>query len=172
MSAQKSTHTVVFCALLLAVVALTACTNRTPKPATDIDLPAVTGDSHVRLADSRGKPTVVNFFASWCTPCRKEMPALQQVSDRLSGKVAFMGVDHQDNRDSAAELLKDTGVKYPTGYDPDGKVAKAYGLFGMPTTLFVSADGRVLETHTGELSRSALEDAISKHFSIDTPLTG
>lgn len=130
------------------------------------ELPRLDGEGTVSLASFRGKPVVVNFFASWCVPCRKEMPAFQQASARLGDRVAFLGVDHQDDRAGGAKLLADTGVTYPTGYDPDGKVARAYGLFGMPTTLFVSPDGRLLEKHTGEMSRAQLDDAIERHFDI------
>ena len=77
---------------------------------------------------------VVNFFASWCIPCRKEMPAFQAVSDRVGSKVAFLGIDHQDSREGGLDLVAQTGVRYPIGYDPDGSVATGYGLFGMPNT--------------------------------------
>jgi cytochrome c biogenesis protein CcmG/thiol:disulfide interchange protein DsbE len=131
-----------------------------------IDLPRLNGEGNVSLATLRGHPVVVNFFASWCEPCRKEMPAMQTVSTKLRGKVDFVGVNHQDNRDGALQLLNQTGVRYPTGYDPDGKIATEYGLFGMPTTLFVSPDGRLLEKHTGELTQSQLEQTISRLFNV------
>jgi cytochrome c biogenesis protein CcmG/thiol:disulfide interchange protein DsbE len=136
--------------------------------APDFALPEVRGDGEVALADVRGKPVVVNFFAAWCVPCRKEMPDFQAVSSRLGDRVAFLGVDHQDNRDAARQLLADTGVRYPTGYDPDGTVAERYALFGMPTTLFISPDGRLLEKHTGELSEDKLEEAITRLFGISS----
>ncbi|MGH9224657.1 MAG: TlpA family protein disulfide reductase [Acidimicrobiales bacterium] len=140
--------------------------------APDFSLPEVRGDGesggNVALASLRGKPVVVNFFASWCVPCRKEMPAFQAVSSRLGDKVAFLGIDHQDNRDGGRQLLADTGVRYPTGYDPDGKVAERYSLFGMPTTVFISPDGRLLEKHTGELSEGQLEESITRLFGIPT----
>jgi thiol-disulfide isomerase/thioredoxin len=109
---------------------------------------------------------LVNFFASWCVPCRKEMPAFQAVSAQLGDRVAFIGVNHNDDRAGALQLLADTGVRYPTGYDPEGHVAASYGLFGMPSTLFVGADGTLLETHTGEISRDQLEQTISRLFGV------
>lgn len=118
----------------------------------------------ISLADFRGRPLVVNFFASWCVPCAKEMPAFQQVYQRVKSRVAFLGVNHQDSRPDGLELLRRTGVQYPAGSDPDGTVAVAYGLFGMPTTLFVSPDGRVVDRHTGELSAAELERTIDRAF--------
>ena len=138
----------------------------TGRIAPEFTLPELRGDGQVALARLRGQPVVVNFFASWCVPCRKEMAAFQAVSTRLSGKVAFIGVDHNDDRKGGQQLLIDTGVRYPTGYDPEGKVAESYGLFGMPTTLFIGPDGRLLEKHTGELSEEKLEDAIARLFAI------
>jgi thiol-disulfide isomerase/thioredoxin len=131
-----------------------------------IDLPRLNGEGNVTLASFRGRPVVVNFFASWCVPCRQEMPALQAVSTQLKDRVAFMGVNHNDDRAGGLQLLSDTGVRYPTGYDPDGHVAAAYGLFGMPTTLFIGADGRLLETHTGQITREQLEQTIARLFRV------
>ena len=132
-----------------------------------IDLPNLrAGGPGISLSAFRGRPVVVNFFASWCVPCRREMPALQAVSRSVTGRVAFVGVDHQDSRRLALALLHDTGVTYPAAYDPAGKVAASYGLFGMPTTLFVSADGRLLERRTGELRRDELEATIERLFHV------
>ncbi len=151
-------------ALVLAGLALSQ--RRSTTDAKPFELPRLNGSGTVSLAALRGRPAVVNFFASWCVPCRKEMPALQAVSTKVQDRVAFLGVDHQDDRAGALQLLADTGVQYPTGYDPDGKVATSYGLFGMPTTLFVSPDGRLLEKHTGELSEAALTESISRLFGV------
>ncbi len=137
-----------------------------PKVARPIDLPALSGEGQVSLDALRGRPVVVNFFASWCVPCRKELPALAQVSEDLGDKVAFLGINHQDNRGAGQDMLAEFGIRYPAGYDPDGKVALDYGLLGMPSTLFIDAQGRLVDTHTGELTRQQLEDAISRLFGI------
>ena len=134
------------------------------RQAAPIDLPRLNGEGTVSLAAFRGKPVVVNFFASWCVPCRAEMPAFQAVSTQLKDKVVFLGVNHNDDRKGGLQLMADTGVQYPTGYDPDGHVAAAYGLLGMPSTLFISPDGRLLETHAGQLTREKLEESINRLF--------
>jgi cytochrome c biogenesis protein CcmG/thiol:disulfide interchange protein DsbE len=131
-----------------------------------IELRRLGGEDTVSLASFRGRPVVVNFFASWCVPCRKELPAIQTVASKLGDRVAFLGVDHQDNERAALELVAETGVRFPSGYDPDGKVATSYGLFGMPTTLFVDAQGRLLDKHTGELTQAQLEASINRLFGI------
>ncbi|HEY9558424.1 MAG TPA: TlpA disulfide reductase family protein [Acidimicrobiales bacterium] len=120
----------------------------------------------VRLSDHRGSPVVLNFWASWCAPCRREMPALAQVSAELDGRVSFIGIDHQDRREEALALLRQTGVRYPTAFDPTGGTAQDYGLRGMPTTVFIDADGRVLATSLGELTESELRTSILELFDV------
>ena len=122
------------------------------------------GDRRVTLASFHGKPVVMNFWASWCVPCRREMPALNAVSEAMAGRVAFLGVNHRDGRRQALDFLSESGVRYPSGYDPEGGVAPLYGLPGLPTTVFIGPDGQVLLRHTGELSRSELERAIDALF--------
>lgn len=120
----------------------------------------------IDLRDLRGRPVVLNFWASWCVPCRKEMPAFQAVYRRTGDDVAFLGINNKDSRDDALDLLRTTGVRYPSGFDPKGQVAQAYGLYGMPTTVFISADGRILATRTGEMTESALSAAITELFDV------
>ena len=114
----------------------------------------------IDLADYAGRPVVLNFWASWCVPCRREMPAFQALHDQLGERVAFVGIDHQDGRTPALALLADTGVTYPTAHDPAGDVAQAYGLYGMPTTVFISPSGERLATRTGEIRADELERTI------------
>ena len=116
------------------------------------------------LTGLRGKPVVVNFWASWCVPCRQKMPAFERVWEAMRGRVAFLGVNHEDARGAALKLLRQTGVRYPVASDPAGKTAAAYGLFGMPTTLFVAADGHLLARHTGQMSERDLRAAIDRLF--------
>jgi thiol-disulfide isomerase/thioredoxin len=109
---------------------------------------------------------VVNFWASWCVPCRKELPTFAAVAQRLGSQVAFLGVNHQDQRRGALDLQEQMSVPYPSGYDPAGGVHAAYGLVGMPATVFISPDGRILKRRTGELSRAELERIIHESFGV------
>lgn len=130
-----------------------------------VELPDVReGAPAVSLAALAGKPVVMNFFAAWCAPCARELPAFQAVAEETRDEVAFVGIDHQDSRRAAQELLEETGVDFPAAYDPEGKVARAYGLRGMPTTVFISAGGRILERRNGEMSGAQLRQAIHRHF--------
>lgn len=127
------------------------------------------GAPAVSLAALSGTPVVMNFFAAWCIPCATELPAFQAVAKETEGRVAFLGIDHQDSRRAALELMDETGVRFPAGYDPKGEVARAYGLRGMPTTVFISAGGRILERRTGEMSGAELRQSIDRHFGPSTP---
>jgi cytochrome c biogenesis protein CcmG/thiol:disulfide interchange protein DsbE len=119
------------------------------------------GDTTVVVADRAGRPVVVNFWASWCVPCRTEMPALEAVHQRFAGRVAFVGVDHGDQRDPARELVAATGVTYPMGFDPNGTVAVDYGLVGLPSTVVVGSDGRVESVYLGAVDSDRLGAALA-----------
>jgi thiol-disulfide isomerase/thioredoxin len=107
----------------------------------------------------RGHPLVVNFFASWCGPCAREMPAFARVHDELDGEVAFVGVNIEDNPQAARALVERSGVAYDLGRD-DGSLFKALGGVAMPTTAFIGSDGVVASVHSGELSQQGLERAV------------
>jgi cytochrome c biogenesis protein CcmG/thiol:disulfide interchange protein DsbE len=157
---------------ILALVLATVGSDPAPSSSTaggdrapDFRLSDVRDESgFVSLEDFRGRPVVLNFWASWCVPCRKEMPALQDVSEEVQDRIAFVGINHQDSRGAALAFLDETGVRFPAGYDPEGTTAAAYGLYGMPTTIFISPDGRILERHRGEISESQLRRELERLF--------
>ncbi len=111
-----------------------------------------------------GKPIVLNFWASWCVPCRTEMPLLEGASRRWRGRIEFIGIDTNDPRGAARAFLAKMHVTYPSAFDPNASLAQAYGLFGLPVTVFIAADGRVQGRHIGELNAGALRAALSQAF--------
>jgi cytochrome c biogenesis protein CcmG/thiol:disulfide interchange protein DsbE len=127
--------------------------------ATPFTLPSLRSPGEVTLAAAPGKPTVLNFFAAWCEPCRQELPALRTAA-RDHPAVAFVGVDHQDSRDDAIAMLDEFAIAYPAGYDPKGEVATKYHVRGMPTTVFIDAQGRIVSVHQGALSAKDLADGL------------
>lgn len=116
-----------------------------------------------RLGAYRGKPLVINFFASWCTSCLAELPRLEQAYQDHRGELMLLGLNLQDSPESAAKVIRDAGLTYPIGVDPQGQLFQALRGVGMPTTLFVAADGTVLERHTGELSVEQLTAKLEGH---------
>lgn len=125
-------------------------------------LPDLRDPAHtVDLGQFSGRPLVVNFWSTTCVPCRKEMPALASAAARYAGRVAFVGIDHEDDRPAALRFVTATGVGYPVGFDPEGRTADAYRLRGLPTTVFVRADGTVLVRHTGPLTRAQVLEGVA-----------
>jgi cytochrome c biogenesis protein CcmG/thiol:disulfide interchange protein DsbE len=109
-----------------------------------------------RLRDLRGHPVVVNKWASWCGPCRAEFPFFQRLSSQLGRRVAFVGVDAQDNGGDAAAFLRRYPVSYPSYADPDQHVAAVFGAtLAFPTTAFYGADGRLRYVHQGGYATEA-----------------
>jgi thiol-disulfide isomerase/thioredoxin len=96
-----------------------------------------------RLAELRGYPVVVNVWGSWCGPCRFEFPALQRASARYGKRVAFVGIDSQDNDDAAARFLEENPVPYPSYRDPDKDLADDVGAFALPATAYYDRDGEL-----------------------------
>ena len=112
------------------------------------------------LAGYEGTPLVVNFFASWCPPCVREMPEFQDVFERLDGQVAFLGLSQDQSPTDALALVESTGVTYDVGWDLDLEVYGATGSIAMPTTAFVSPSGELLDTFAGALDTEALAELI------------
>src|SRR3546814_5735420 len=103
------------------------------------------------LVGLQGKPVVVNDWASWCAPCRTEMPLLERPARTYEGRVTFLGVASRDDRQDAAAFLDDVGVTYPNVFDVSGDVRSALGLRGFATTYVFDARGTLRsEEHTSE----------------------
>ena len=121
------------------------------------------GRPPVSLEALRGKPVVLNFFASWCGPCVREMPALEAMAERYKGRVHFVGVTFNDRRDAAKGVLDRTGASYPAAFDPTpGDVAYDYAVRVMPTTFFIGPDGHLIERKDGEISELQLRTIIDR----------
>ena len=91
----------------------------------------------------RGRPVVVNFWATWCGPCRREQPALQRLAEEYEGRVAFVGINHTDDRAAAREYVRQYGVTYPSMFDPAGEVAFDFEIPYLPATVIVDAAGQL-----------------------------
>lgn len=132
------------------------------RPAPDFTL-ATFGGETIRLADLRGRPVVLNFWASWCPPCREEASALARVAEAEAeaGRAVFVGVDVRDNETDARRFVSEFAVPYPNGPDPGG-VEAAYAGVGVPTTVFIARDGTVARTWIGPLDEQRLIASIEE----------
>ena len=129
-------------------------------------LPALEGGGTVSYDQFRSKPLVLNFFASWCPNCIAEMPGFQQVHEQLGGKVAFLGVSQSDSKSGSIGLAKQTGVRYPLGFDANGGFFRATGSTGMPTTLFIRPGGQIAFIQVGALDPTSLRQAIQQYLGV------
>lgn len=117
-----------------------------------------------RIAGLKGYPVVVNVWASWCGPCRVEFPYFQRLSAKLGRKVAFLGVNSEDNDDAAKTFLSDHQIPYPSYTDHDAAIANDLGGRGYPRTAFYDSSGELTELHSGQFpDQQSLEDAIEKY---------
>lgn len=98
-----------------------------------------------------GRPAVVNFFYKDCPPCVAEMPALEAAHEAYGDQVAFLGLSYQESVEDGRELVERTGVTYEIGRDPAGELITAFAGVGLPTTVFIAADGTISTTHTGDV---------------------
>ena len=119
-------------------------------------------DRVVRLSDFRGTPVVLNWYASWCGPCRREIPDFQKAYAALDGEVVFLGVNLQEDAERALGLLEVFVAKYPALLDTDGAVAVHYRLLGMPTTFFIDADGIVRASGAGLITEEVLVEELAR----------
>jgi len=117
-------------------------------PAPDFILETLDG-RELALAELRGKPVVMNFWASWCVPCRLEMPILESAAQRYRGRVHFLGVNVLDRPQQAKAFVRKLGVTFPSVMDEDGTVLSRYRIVGLPTTVFLMRSGHILEVHAG-----------------------
>lgn len=150
-------------ALVVGAIVWTTGSDDTAEPADpapEVTLEFFDGTSQ-QLSDLRGKPVVLNFWASWCPACISEMPAFGEVHRRFGDEVEFIGVNMQEvDLDAALDLVEQTGVEYRLVHDVDGSMYNAFGGIAMPTTVFISADGSVELTHAGAMFEEELTETI------------
>ena len=114
------------------------------------------------LTQFKGKPVVINFWATWCGPCWEEHPVLVANARRLGEDVQFLGVVFQDREETILNFLTQRGSSYPTVVDDQGKTAIAYGVGGIPETFFLDADGIIRAKHTGPMTTDLLMTNVAK----------
>jgi cytochrome c biogenesis protein CcmG, thiol:disulfide interchange protein DsbE len=144
-------------------------TARGPLP--EVTLVGFAGHSDVVLTRYRGRPLVINLWATWCAPCVEEMPALQQVATATRGTVAFLGVNVADDPDAARAFVAKLGITYDLASDPHQDFARRVAAFGMPTTLLVDPQGTIVYRRTGPLDAAALRGLLADRLSIG-PVAG
>jgi len=125
-------------------------------PAPDFTLTTVDGDS-LRLSDLKGKVVALNFWATWCAPCRLEMPDLQDRADQFPDRLAVVGVNFAETAEEVATFRREVGVRFPLLLDPEADVQGLYRVLGYPTTFFIDEQGIIRQQHIGLMSGGQLD---------------
>lgn len=127
---------------------LTPLPDRPEAPAFELQLP---GGGWVRLSDYRGRPLIVNFWATWCPPCRREMPSMQRAWEQLREEgIGFIAVNVGEEADTVARFAEQYGVELPLPIDPSSRVVQSWPVRGLPTTFVVDPQGRLAYSAAGE----------------------
>ncbi len=127
--------------------------------APDFTLPTLNGESFA-LSDQLGRPLVLNFWATWCPPCRAEIPFFQAAARKFHGQVTIAGIDDGEPAPLVATFANEMGMRYPVPLDQDGAVSRAYRVNSLPTTFFVDSSGVIHSIHIGIISQAVLEERI------------
>lgn len=146
---------------IAAAISIPALAVEKGQAAPEFDLP---GRAHaIKLSDFKGKTVYLDFWASWCGPCRQSFPWMNEMQTRYGDKgLKVIGVNLDQDSNDAKAFLKNTPADFDVAFDPDGKVPSAYGVMGMPTSILIGPDGKVLMVHNGFRSeeREELENKI------------
>ena len=132
-------------------------------PAPDFELVSTEGET-IRLSDFKGTPVIVNFWATWCGPCRAEFPDFQRAAVDNADQLVIIGVNNTsaDQAELVPDFLEEFGITFPIVLDEDGSTAETYRILGLPTTIFIDSSGIVDEVFTGPINKAYIESKIAK----------
>ena len=133
------------------------------RPAPDFSLTTFEGTKISLKKNLKGKPVIINFWASWCPPCRIEAPLIENTWRAYKNRdLIFLGVNIQDRKEDALNYMREFNITYPNGPDPTGEIAIDYGVSGLPVTFFVSRDGEVVQRWVGAIEKNVLFSSIKE----------
>jgi peroxiredoxin len=121
----------------------------TGKPAPGFELAAQSGGKHVSLEDAKGKVALVDFWATWCGPCKASFPKYQALAQKYGDQLVIIGISEDDESDGIKDFAQETGATFPLAWDQDKNVAKEYGPDSMPTSFIIDSNGLVRYVHSG-----------------------
>lgn len=114
------------------------------------------------LSGKKGTPLVINFWTTWCVPCRVEMPMLNQYAQKYGKQVEFVGINSQEDLSSVQRFLKETPIQFPILLDLDGQITDLYYVDAFPTTLFINSEGIIEYIHLGQMDEEILQNGLKK----------
>jgi cytochrome c biogenesis protein CcmG/thiol:disulfide interchange protein DsbE len=126
------------------------------KPAPAFGLRDLSTGKLVSLEQFRGRPVVINFWASWCGPCKMEHPVLEWGAGQFGSQAQFLGIVFEDTEENAKGFLQEMGLSFPQLIDPKSRISVDYGVSGVPETYFITPDGIILTKHVGPIDPQTL----------------
>lgn len=155
---------------LVAVFGLAALHRRTPALAPDFAVPDLAGQA-VRLSGLRGQVVLVNLWATWCPPCREEMPSMQKLYQRLKGRgFVLLAVSQDENGKAAVEpFVRDLGLTFPVLIDPEHQVGDRYQVWGYPESFLIDREGRIAERIIGPRDWVSPDQVAAVERLLETP---
>lgn len=150
---------------VLGVVLISRAPSASPtaigRPAPDFTVADLDGNP-IRLADLRGRPVIVNFWASWCGPCVEEFPLLNAAAAaHVDDGLVVVGIVFRDRSEAARDFMARNGGTWPSAMDPGERVATDYGILGAPETYFIGRDGAIVARQIGQISASSLNEKLA-----------
>lgn len=149
-------------AAALVVLGLVGCSSSSSQGLKPVELQPLPGGGPVALTSLKGTPLVVNLWATWCAPCKTEMPDLQAASQRAGTSARFIGISNDRDPAAAKKMGNELGVTYDLYSDPQGATQAAYDVTQLPTTLFFDAQGHLVERHTGILDPPTIDALLAR----------
>ena len=144
------TYTLIIILFLFSVSCSTDSSNGISRTAKNFDLPSFSDANNYQLNQFKGKPVILNFWASWCAPCRQEMPFLENVwKTQKKNDLVLLGINVMDDKGEAEETLKEFGISYLNLYDPKGDMQEKYNLLALPVTYFIDKEGNITKINYG-----------------------
>ena len=155
--------------VLLGLIILYSVPNarssqRPAPPSTGKSVPSFTlqqlGGASLSLSDLKGKPVVINFWATWCPPCREEMPLLDTYAARLQGRAIFIAINDDEDLQVVSPYVHQAGLKFPILLDPGGKINALFYVQSYPNTFFIDSDGILRAQHIGQMDETTLKRSL------------
>ena len=149
-------------AAIAGIVAAEIATSggQAPRPAPALPTEILSGH-RVDLESLHGKPALINFWASWCAPCKQEAPELRRFAEQIGHRATLVGVDWNDRPENARAFIAQSDWRYPVLRDSSGEVGNAYGLNGLPTTFVLDSSGHIVQKLQGPQTASSLSQALA-----------
>ena len=170
---KYANNTVIIFFLMISIIFFISCeekninknTNQARPPAKNFQLKELANDEKLSLSDLKGKPVVLNFWATWCGPCKEEMPLFERTWNEFKDKgLVLLGINVMDDKGNAKRFIESFGITYTNLYDSSGEVSHSYGVIALPATFFIDKEGKIYKKNYGPFLGESGETRFMKYI--------